>query len=224
MNILVVEDDKVMAGFIAETLRDCGNKVTVVHEVSPVLAGRLDQLHDILILDLVVGSERGEDLLLGLRRLGCNMPILILSGISAVDRRIDLLKQGADDYLLKPFDRGELVARVNALYRRFLDIPNESCQHFTEASFYWDESKVLRGGQMISLTNKEQQFLRLLVLNRGKVVTTEAILKKVWNTSSAYQSNVVPSLVKRLRQKLDGDFADKLLQNIHGVGYLIDLS
>lgn len=221
MNILVVEDDRVLGDYICAALSTAGNVVMLFHELSPVIEKQAYVMNDVVVLDLMLANESGKTLVREIREQGFTIPILILSGVSDVFEKVELLELGADDYLVKPFARAELVARCEALYRRSLELPKEGTQAFGDLVIYWDASMVARGGKVVTLTANELKFLRLLLLNNGHTVRSEDILRKVWNVGPGYHSNVLQSLVKRLRRRLDEGFERKLIHNVHGVGYFI---
>ncbi|MBU1445885.1 response regulator transcription factor [Patescibacteria group bacterium] len=223
MEILVIDDNKDIAGFIARLLERKGHEVTVKHSVAEVIKNGLEFSHDLIILDLILEDERGEDLLTDLRKRGVNIPILVLSSITNIPKKVDLLRDGADDYMTKPFDNEELLARVDALQRRYL----ESClveeEVYGSVHFYWKQNKIVREGREILLTRKEGQLLKLLVRNKGEVVKSNDLIKKIWNVDPGYHSNILQSLVRHLRKRLDLDFEHKLIHNVHGIGYMLIL-
>ncbi len=221
MNVLVVEDDRVLGDYICATLAAAGNVVSLFHQLSPVIEKKAYVMNDVVVLDLMLGNESGKDLVKEIRGEGFSVPILILSGVSDVFEKVELLNLGADDYLVKPFARVELVARVEALYRRSLEIPKEGMQSFGDLVIYWDQGSVVWRGRMLKLTANELKFLRILLLNRGHVVRSEDIVRKVWNVGPGYHSNVLQSLVKRLRRRLEDDSGYRLIHNVHGTGYFI---
>ncbi len=221
MNVLVVEDDRVLGDYICATLAAAGNVVSLFHQLSPVIEKKAYVMNDVVVLDLMLGNDRGKDLVKEIRGEGFSVPILILSGVSDVFEKVELLNLGADDYLVKPFARVELVARVEALYRRSLEIPKEGMQSFGDLVIYWDQGSVVWRGRMLKLTANELKFLRILLLNRGHVVRSEDIVRKVWNVGPGYHSNVLQSLVKRLRRRLEDDSGYRLIHNVHGTGYFI---
>lgn len=221
MNILVVEDDRQLGDYICASLAEKGNVVSLFYELQPVIEKKAYLMTDVVVLDLMLGEESGKDLVDLIRAESVPVPILILSGVADIEAKVDLLGTGADDYLVKPFARSELVARVEALYRRSLDVPKEGVQHFGDLVIYWDESKVVREGALVKLTTNELKFLRILLLNNGRTVRSEDILRKVWGFGPGYHSNVLQSLVKRLRRRLDKGFDSPLIENVHGVGYMI---
>lgn len=221
MEILVIDDNEELTAFIARLLERKGHKVTVKHSAAEVVKHGLEFNHDLIILDLVLEGERGEDLLTNLRKRGVNIPILVLSSISNIPTKVDLLRGGADDYMTKPFDNEELLARVDALQRRHLESCLVEKESHGEIFFYWKQNKVVREGKEILLTRKEGQLLRLLVRNKGEVVKSDDLIKKIWNVDPGYHSNILQSLVRHLRTRIDSNFGHKLINNIHGVGYML---
>lgn len=223
MKILLIEDDKKLAHLIAEALKRYGYNITVCHSAREALKNGLEFSHDLIILDLLFPDERGEEFVIELRKNKINIPILVLSALSEVGNKINLLKLGADDYMTKPFSSRELLARIEALERRCLDIVFNDKESYGDITFNWKENKINRKGNEIPFTKKEGQLLRLLVANKGEIVRTEDILKKVWQVESDSHSNVIHATIRRLRKRIDHDFPHKLIRNVHGIGYCIVL-
>ena len=219
MKILLVEDDKQLSKLLSKMLRDNGYEVTPCKSIHEVLRNGFEHNHDLIILDLLLNGEKGEDLVINLRKRKMDIPILVLSCLSEVVNKTDLLKLGADDYLTKPFDNSELIARIEALNRRCLNHFFNDKESYGDLVFFWKQNKVIRGNREISLTRKQGGILHLLVRNAGKTVETSEILRQVWNLNPSCSSNVVQSTMRHLRERLDSNFSHKLIQNVHGIGY-----
>ncbi len=223
MKVLLVEDDERLSSFLRSTLSKQGYETTVCNSVEEVLKNEYDLTHDLVVLDLVLTGKRGDHLVTQLRKKKSNIPILVLSGLNQVNLKIDLLNLGVDDYMTKPFDPRELIARLQAIYRRYLEVECKDSETYGDIVFHWKQNKVTRGGEEIFLTQKEGELLRFLLQNRNKTVRNKDILSKVWQARVGFHSNVIQSTVRRLRQKVDKDFDHKLIRNVHGIGYMLVL-
>jgi two-component system OmpR family response regulator len=149
------------------------------------------------------------------------MPVLILSARRSVDDRVRGLQAGGDDYLTKPFDFAELLARVQALIRRATGASEPTRLSAGDLSLDLLTRKVQRGGQLIELRPREFALLEYLIRNAGRVVSKTSILSHVWGYNFDPNTNVVDVLVSRLRDRIDKPFADKMVQTVRGVGYVL---
>lgn len=222
MEILIIEDDKQLAEHLASELNRHNHNTTICNSVKQAVNEKLAKSHDIVILDLLLNDERGEDFVRYTRKENIKIPILVLSSLSHTDSKVELLKAGVDDYMTKPFDIKELLARLETLHKRYMEISHNKEVKYDGITFIWDENKVIREGKEIYLTNKECKLLKFLVINKGKVVKSSDILKQVWNVGPGYHSNILQSLIRHIRKRLDEGFEFKLIKNIHGVGYMIE--
>ncbi|HKV71961.1 MAG TPA: response regulator transcription factor [Gemmatimonadales bacterium] len=218
MRVLIVEDDPELAGLLREGLRE--------QRIDPVLAstfadglerGRATDF-DVVILDVRLPGGTGFDLCRRLREEGVAAPVLMLTALDAVADRVRGLESGADDYLTKPFDFRELVARLKALARRR---PSVAPAVHTIADLTVDLSArtVARAGKPITLTVKEFALLELFVLHAGAVVDRSAITAHVWDDNHDPFANVLDVLIRRLRAKIDDPFTPKLISTVRGAGY-----
>ncbi len=127
------------------------------------------------------------------------------------------------DFMTKPFDMNELLARIKAVYRRYLEKEYKDQENYGDIAFFWKQNKIVRSDKTIDLTQKEGALLKFLLQNRNRTVRNEDILSKVWEARVGFHSNVIQSTVRRLRKKIDSDFDHKLIRNVHGVGYTLVL-
>lgn len=221
MKILLIEDNRELADLIGNILRQDNYKVTTCYSIKKALETGMEFNHDLIILDLLFPDEKGEDFVAELRKKKNNIPILVLSVLSEVESKIDLLKLGVDDYMTKPFNSQELLARIKSLWRRCMDMTFDDKESYGDIMFYWKQNKMNREGKEIFFTKKEGKLLRLLVANRGEIVRREDILKKIWQMDSKHHSNVIQSTIRRLRKHIDHGFSPKMIHNVHGIGYRI---
>ncbi len=222
MDILIIEDDIQLAEHLASELKKYGHNATIANSVKEAISKDLANSHDIVILDLLLKDEHGADFVQYINKENIKIPIIVLSSLANTNNKIELLRAGVDDYMTKPFDINELLARLETVHKRYLEISHNKKVRYDGVTFIWDENKVIREGKEIYLTNKESKLLRYLVLNHGKVVKSEDIIKHVWNVGPGYHSNILQSLIRHIRKRLDEGFDYQLIKNIHGVGYMIE--
>ena len=221
MRILGVEDDPSIAEFVATGLRQEGFAVDVASNGVDGLDRASAHPYDAAIVDVMLPRLDGLSLVAALRRAGVTTPVLFLSARHSVDDRVKGLQTGGDDYLTKPFAFQELVARVQALTRRG-QLPIESAE-LAVGDLRLDRltRRASRGGTPIELRPREFALLEYLMRHAGKVVSKTTIVSQVWNYSFDTGTNAVDVLVHRLRDKIDKDFAPKLLHTVRGVGYVL---
>jgi DNA-binding response OmpR family regulator len=220
VNILVVEDEHRVADFITRGLRAEG--WIAEHAESGEIALDILSQHefDIVLLDLMLPGISGQDVCRKMRARGIHTPILMLSALDAVEERVAGLKLGADDYLSKPFDFDELIARIEALRRRENDFKSSGDGEVLEYEALALNTRslvVTVDNEEIELTAKERDLLLLLMANRGKVFARERILNTVWGSQEDPLTNVIDVYIGRLRKKL-GD-SGKHIRTIRGLGY-----
>jgi two-component system OmpR family response regulator len=222
MNILLVEDNEQVARFVRKGLTDAGN--TVDHAVDAVDGMRLaaSRSHDVVIMDRMLPGEMDGLAMIGALRSGGNLvPVLILSSVGGVDERIRGLNSGGDDYLVKPFAFGELVARLEALVRRSHSAP--AVTQLTVGDLRVDllTRKVTRAGKVIVLRPQEFKLLEYLMRNANQVVTRTMLLEHVWDYHFDPRTNVIDVHVSKLRQEIDRGAERPLLRTIRSAGYMI---
>ena len=221
MRILVIEDDEKIGSFIRKGLREAGLTVDLAADGRQGLNLFLDNSYDAAVVDIMLPSMDGLSIIETIRGRGISTPVLILSAKRSVDDRIKGLQQGGDDYLVKPFSFGELLARIQALIRR--DCRAVDSHYLNVADLHMDllSREVRRQGQRIELPAKEFSLLEYLMRNQGHIVSKTAILENVYDYSFDPQTNVVDVLVCRLRNKVDRDFEPKLIHTVRGMGYVL---
>ena len=220
MRILVVEDDRQLAQFVAKGLRESGCAVDVAYDgVDGAHLGRTEA-YDAIVLDIMLPKQSGFGVIRELRRAGVDVPILCLTARDSVEDRVMGLDLGADDYLVKPFHFAELLARLHALQRRS---PKMAPAELRCQDLVLDPSTrmVSRAGTPISLTAKEFNLLECLMRRAGTVVTRTAIIENVWDMNFDSLANVVEVYINRLRAKVDRPFCGKLIHTVRGVGYVM---
>jgi heavy metal response regulator len=220
MKILVVEDEKKVAGFIKRGLEEEQYQVTVSHDGAEGLKLALEGNFSLLILDVMLPKKDGFAVIRELREAGNRIPVLMLTAKNSTDDVVTGLDAGSDDYLTKPFAFAELTARVRALLRRegqdrgaeirFADLRLDPVSH-----------KVWRGKTQIDLTAKEYGLLEYLVRNNGKVLSRAMIADHVWDYAFDSFTNIIDVYVNYLRKKVDKDFPTRLIHTVRGQGYVM---
>ena len=222
MRVLLVEDDPTIAEFVEGGLREAGFAVERAADGRTGFDKAVAEPYDAAILDVMLPQMDGLAVIDALRARGIRMPVLILSAKRTVDDRVRGLQAGGDDYLTKPFDFAELLARVQALIRRATGASEPTRLSAGDLTLDLLTRKVQRGGQSIDLRPREFALLEYLMRNAGRVVSKTMILSRVWDYSFDPRTNVVDVLVHRLREKIDRDFEPKLLHTRRGIGYVLD--
>jgi two-component system OmpR family response regulator len=223
MRILVIEDEKDVADYIAKGLRETGHVADVTHDGKEGLLMATTGDYPIIILDRMLPNLDGITILKTLRGAGNATPIIILSALSEVDDRVQGLKAGGDDYLVKPFAFTELLARVEALIRRNKG-DAESITKLEAGDLEMDllSRNVVRSGKKLNLQAREFSLLEYLLRNKGQIVTRTMLLENVWHYHFDPQTNVIDVHISRLRRKVDDDFPRALIKTVRGSGYVIN--
>jgi two-component system copper resistance phosphate regulon response regulator CusR len=220
VRILLVEDESRVAGFIAKGLREQAYAVDIASDGEQALYQAAVNQYDIVILDVMLPVKDGHTVCRELRASGFRTPILMLTARGNVDDRVEGLDSGADDYLAKPFDFKELLARLRALLRRSAALRPQVAR-VADLTLNTASHAVTRAGKPVSLTAKEYALIEFLVLNQGRVVGREQIGQHVWDENFDPFSNVIDVYIKRLRSKLDAGFNRRLIHTRRGEGYIL---
>ncbi|WP_158789399.1 response regulator transcription factor [Granulicella sp. L46] len=221
--ILIIEDDRKLSAALVSGIESAGYDVTtassaeegffLVHSIRPQL----------LLLDLTLPQRNGLDILRQIRQEGIDVRVLILTSHNTIEDRVQGLATGADDYLGKPFSFAELLARIDALLRRFLPPKETFVERIGDLVLDTRARRAERGGQHLDLTAREFDLLLYLVANRDRTVSREMLARDVWRENSRYTpiDNVIDVQMARLRKKIDDPFSVKLLQTVRGVGFCL---
>jgi DNA-binding response OmpR family regulator len=222
LNVLLIEDEPRVADFILRGLRAEGWTVAHVGDGDRGLALARESDFDVIVLDLMLPGLPGMDVCRKLRARRVHTPILMLTALDELDDRLEGLRVGADDYLVKPFEFDELVARIAALHRRAVDFAAEAaCRRLEVGPLALDLATfdVTVAGRPIDVTAKERELLKLLMSSPGRVFSRERILSSIWSASEDPLTNIVDVYIARLRKKC-GEAAP-LLETVRGAGYRI---
>jgi len=219
MRVLIVEDDREVAHNIAKMLRECGHVADTAHDGEDGLALAREGAFDVLIVDRMMPRRDGLSMISALREEGDKTPVLILSALGEVDYRVEGLKAGGDDYLVKPYAPSELIARVDALARRRNPDAVKTRLEVGDLEMDLLARTVKRGGEAILLQPREFRLLEFLMRNAGQVVTRTMLLEKVWDYHFDPQTNVIDVHISRLRAKIDKPYGTAMLHTVRGAGY-----
>ena len=221
MNILIIEDDAATAEFVAGAFKQVGYATMHVPDGETGLAAALHGSYDAAVVDIMLPRLDGLEVIRRVRAAGRPLPIIVLSARGSVDAKIRGLEAGGDDYLAKPFSVAELVARVQALLRRASRAEETTVLKVEDLVMDLVTHRVTRAGEPIDLQPLEYQLLVDLMRNKGRVVTRNTILDRVWNYGFDPHTNVVESRVYHLREKIDRRFDRKLIRTVRGFGYVL---
>ena len=222
MHVLIIEDDRDAAGYMAKGLNESGHNVEVVHSGREGLLLAAGADYDVLIVDRMLPELDGLSLVKTLRATGNQTPVLFVSALGDVDERVKGLRSGGDDYLAKPYAFSELLARLELVARRRAVTPNvgpETVLCYHDLSLDLLARRVTRGGRPIDLQPREFKLLEVLMRYAGQVMTRTMLLEKVWDYRFDPQTNVIDVHISRLRQKVDRGYAQPLIQTVRGSGY-----
>jgi len=223
MRLLLVEDDPRISRFVAKGLRERAYAVDISSTGDDALYQAAINSYDLVILDIMIPGLNGFEVCRELRRAGNSVPILMLTARDAVEDRIAGLDQGADDYLTKPFEFRELLARLRALSRRATAIRPAQIV-IADLVLDTGAQNVSRAGRTVSLTTKEYALLEFLARSAGRVVGRAEIAEHVWDESFDPFSNLIEVYVNRVRRKIDAGSLKPLLHTRRGAGYFFGLA
>lgn len=221
MKILVIEDETKLAGFIKKGLEEQSWEIEVAFDGRMGKSLALGNSYDVILMDVNLPNINGFDLARQLHQEGSRVPILMLTALGTVDDKLQGFESGADDYLVKPFEFRELIARIKVLSRR--NYGEESSPRtlvVADLELDFDEKIARRAGQRIDLTAKEFALLEYLMRNRGRVVSRVDIAERVWDIRFDTGTNVIDVYINFLRKKVDRDYPVKLIHTVVGMGYI----
>ena len=220
MKLLLVEDEKKVASFIKKGLEEEFHNVDIAHNGNEGSAMALQKEYDLIILDIMLPYKDGITVTKELRAEKITTPILLLTAKDKVQDKVEGLDAGADDYLTKPFDFEELIARVRALLRR---TENEKTLVLKIKNLLLDTQthKLKIGNEIIDLTPKEYAILEFLMRNKNKVVSRTKLTQHVYEYNFDPDTNVIDVYINKLRSKIESDSGKEIIQTVRGVGYII---
>jgi len=222
MNILIIEDEQKVASFIKKGLEVHDFKAEVAFDGQIGLLMGIQNEYDLIILDVNLPLINGFEVCRKLRESACKAPIIMLTALGTTKDKVEGFNQGADDYLVKPFDFEELLARVKALIKRAKAAPLlEKSLKVADLELNTESKTVTRSGQQIVLTAKEFMLLEYMLRNKGRVLSRSDIAEKIWDISFDSGTNIIDLYIFYLRKKIDKDYSPKLIHTHVGMGYVL---
>jgi DNA-binding response OmpR family regulator len=221
MRILVIEDERQLAGHITRALTRAGHSLMAKHDGAEGLQTALDDPPDLIVLDLNLPGLDGMTVLGRLREIKSAARVLILTARAEVEHRVKGLHAGADDYLAKPFSMDELVARIEALGRRGMSVSPADLLKVGDLQMDVRQRRVTRAGKPIALSPREFDVLQVLMQEPGRPFSRTELCERVWQRDHEYDTRTVEIFITRLRKKVDSTFPAPLIHTLRGVGYTI---
>ncbi len=222
LRLLLIEDEPKTVQSLKSSLETNGFDVDIAYDgdIGSMLARK--NPYDVIISDIILPYKKGYEIVKEIRESGSSTPVILLTALSSLDEKLKGFDVGADDYLIKPFELKELIARIRVATRRTnsLHIAFKKLQ-FDDLEMNLDTKTVTRGDQAIPLTAREFGLLECLLKNQGRVLSKEELLDKVWQMDADVTTNVVEVFMNLLRRKIDKDFPNKLIYTIYGMGYVL---
>jgi two-component system, OmpR family, copper resistance phosphate regulon response regulator CusR len=222
MKILFVEDDPKISSFVKLGLENNDCIVDVAYDSLMGEKLALKKKFDVIVLDVIMPGINGFELCKKLRDNNIKTPILMLTSLASTEDKLMGFESGADDYLLKPFEFQELLARLKALTRRGSEGVVNPALKIANLVLEMNSKKVRRNDREIKLTAHEYKILELLMINKGKVLERIEIAEKIWGFSFNTGTNVIDVHINSLRNKIDKDFSLKLIHTVKGIGYVMN--
>ncbi len=219
INILIVEDEQRLAEILKRQLEDSGYTAEIASDgyVGKHMVEK--NRYNLIILDINLPLMNGYDLCKEIRKTNHDIPIIMLTALGTTDNKVTGLESGADDYILKPFDLRELLARVNVCLRRSASSVKTEKLGISDLEMDLNSKTVTRGGKKIDLTAKEFSLLEIFLKNKEKLLTREFIIEEVWGIDFDPSTNIIDVYVNYLRKKIDKDFETKLIHTKFGFGF-----
>ncbi len=221
MNILLVEDDKEIADFIIENLKENNHRVDYAEDGEEGLSLAVANIYNVIVMDRMLPKMQGLDVIKEMREQNNNTPVLILSALNNVDDRIKGIKEGGDDYLTKPFAFAELLARVEALYKRDQTDFGKTIIKIDGIEINLRTQVVKINDEKIELLRREYTLLEYFLTNPNQVVTRTMLLQKVWGYNFDPQTNIIDVHISRLRKKIEEYTERDIISTVRGAGYIL---
>ena len=220
MRITLIEDEKQLANIVKKGLEEEGYSVDVAHDGEEGLYMVENYPSDVVILDIMLPLLDGISILSSMRKKGIKTPVLLLTAKDTITDKIKGLDSGADDYLTKPFEFGELLARIRALIRRKADI-KDTVIRIGDLEINTANREIKRGGKTIQLSAKEYAMLQYMAYNKDKIVSRTDLIEHIYDENFDTNSNVLDVYVNFLRNKIDKGFKKKMIHTVRGAGYIL---
>lgn len=222
MKVLLIEDDQDLCRALSFTLKKEGYIVDTCFQGDEAIYYGTSSAYDVIILDRMLPMLDGLTIIQILRKNNITTPIIMVTAMNGINDRIDGLDAGADDYLIKPFDIGELLARIRALSRRPRTIESNMVLEFSNFRLDTDLHTLTAESKIISLSNKEACLLEFLIRNRGQILTREQILARVWGLDTLVEDGNLDNYIYFIRRRLKAINCKARIKTIHSVGYQLE--
>jgi len=222
MKILLIEDDEDLSRALCYTLKKEGYLVDTCFQGDEAIYYGNSSSYDVIILDRMLPIVDGLTVLQTLRKNNITTPIIMVTAMNGINDRIDGLDSGADDYLIKPFDIGELLARIRALSRRPRTIESNIVLKFSDFSLDTDLHTLMTESKTVTLSNKEAFLLEFLIRNHGQILTREQILTRVWGLDTFVEDGNLDNYIYFVRRRLKAVNCKARIKTIHSVGYQLE--
>jgi two-component system copper resistance phosphate regulon response regulator CusR len=220
--ILIIEDEKRVASFICKGLEEEGFETDIAYDGLIGQKKALSQQYDLIILDLNLPHINGFEVCKEIRNHNTSIPILMLTALGTTEDKLEGFEAGTDDYLVKPFEFKELLARIKVFLKRTNHIVlQNNILKIADLEMNVDEKTVVRSGKNIDLTAKEFQLLEFLIKNKNRVVSRAEMAEKIWDITFDTGTNVIDVYISFLRNKIDKEFSPKLIHTYVGMGYVL---
>lgn len=221
MKLLVIEDETKTANSLKKGLEENGYTVSLAYDGETALYLAQNNTFDLMVMDIIIPKINGLDLCKKLRDEGNQTPVIMLTALSLTSDKIRGFNSGTDDYLVKPFDFEELLARIKVAIKRTQSKQEQKNQlQYADLTLDLDTKEVTRGDVLINLTAKEYHLLAFFIKNKHKVISKEDIAEKVWDLNFDTGTNIIEVYVSYLRNKIDKGFKPKLIHTKKGMGYI----
>ncbi len=222
-NILIIEDEKRVADLLKQGLEENGYQTVTAYDGAMGLRLFQSAQCQLVISDVILPKMNGFELCKAIKTINHNIPVLMLTALGSTDDKLDGFDAGADDYMTKPFDFRELLARVRALLKRSGEVVDDAPTHLSYADLSIDLNlrEVWRGKTLVKLSPKEYNLLLYMVENAEKVISRVEIAEKVWHTHFDTGTNFIDVYINYLRKKIDKDYDVKLIRTKPGVGFIL---
>lgn len=222
MKILIIEDEYSLADAIAETLKKENFSCNIVTDGEEGENEALTDVYDLILLDIMLPSKNGFEILNNLRQENIDTPIIILTAKSEINDKLNGLENGADDYITKPFHMKELLARVKIALKRKANTQNTECLEYEDLKLDMRTGKMISNNNEITINGKELDLLEILLLNKNQIVSRESIANKIWGYNSEAEYNNVEVYMSFLRKKLKLIKSKVKIKAVRGIGYKLE--
>lgn len=222
MRILVIEDDKELCAILEYQLKNNGMEVDFCHDGEDAMFYVMKQTYDIIVLDRMLPGMDGLTILAKLRKEKITTPVIMVTAMDALKNRIEGLDTGADDYLAKPFEIEELLARIRALARRPTKIENTDILSFSDFCLDGGKMQLIRDGESCGLSKREYDLLSFFIKNKGQILTREILLTRVWGADSFVTDGNLDNFIHFIRKRLKSVHSQATIKTVRSVGYQLE--